>query len=98
MAGRRERARHRLAVPTGDDGVDELSDGQAVALGKSGAEVLALARATVEDGPESVRVAGIRPTHTPAVLITRGSCPRSRHRVHPCLAPASPESAPMDSG
>lgn len=30
------------------------------------------ARATVEDGPESVRLAGIRPTHTPAVLITRG--------------------------
>lgn len=30
------------------------------------------ARATVEDGPESVRIAGIRPTHTPAVLITRG--------------------------
>ncbi|MFJ9376891.1 DUF5958 family protein [Streptomyces sp. NPDC101455] len=30
------------------------------------------ARATLEDGPESVRTAGIRPTHTPAVLITRG--------------------------
>ncbi|MEU5002080.1 DUF5958 family protein [Streptomyces sp. NPDC021622] len=30
------------------------------------------ARATVEDGPESVRLAGIRATHTPAVLITRG--------------------------
>lgn len=30
------------------------------------------ARATVEDGSESVRIAGIRPTHTPAVLITRG--------------------------
>lgn len=30
------------------------------------------ARATVEDGPESVRLAGIGPTHTPAVLITRG--------------------------
>ncbi|MER7108836.1 DUF5958 family protein [Streptomyces sp. NPDC000229] len=30
------------------------------------------ARATEEDGPESVRLAGIRPTHTPAVLITRG--------------------------
>lgn len=29
-------------------------------------------RATVEDGPESVRIAGIRPIHTPAVLITRG--------------------------
>ncbi|MFF7019281.1 MULTISPECIES: DUF5958 family protein [Streptomyces] len=30
------------------------------------------ARATVEDGPESVRIAGIRPTHMLAVLITRG--------------------------
>ncbi|MER6230403.1 DUF5958 family protein [[Kitasatospora] papulosa] len=29
------------------------------------------ARATVEDGPESVRRAGLRATHTPAVLITR---------------------------
>ncbi|NEA54266.1 hypothetical protein G3I60_08905 [Streptomyces sp. SID13666] len=33
------------------------------------------ARATVEDGPESVRLAGIRPTHTPAVLIVRGQLP-----------------------
>ncbi|KES03712.1 hypothetical protein BU52_28750 [Streptomyces toyocaensis] len=30
------------------------------------------ARALTEDGPESIRRAGIRPTHTPAVLITRG--------------------------
>ncbi|MFB4298307.1 DUF5958 family protein [Actinomadura sp. NTSP31] len=30
------------------------------------------ARATVDDGPESIRRAGIRPTYTPAVLITRG--------------------------
>ncbi|MCX5079063.1 DUF5958 family protein [Streptomyces sp. NBC_00424] len=30
------------------------------------------ARATEEDGPESVRRAGLRPTYTPAVLITRG--------------------------
>ncbi|WP_255431316.1 DUF5958 family protein [Streptacidiphilus sp. PB12-B1b] len=30
------------------------------------------ARATVEDAPESIRSAGIRPTHTPAVLIARG--------------------------
>jgi hypothetical protein len=33
------------------------------------------ARATVEDGPEAVRLAGIRPTHTPAVLIARGRLP-----------------------
>ncbi|MET8572054.1 DUF5958 family protein [Streptomyces sp. NPDC004783] len=30
------------------------------------------ARALIEDGPESIRRAGIRPAHTPAVLITRG--------------------------
>ncbi|MEI5527952.1 DUF5958 family protein [Streptomyces brasiliscabiei] len=30
------------------------------------------ARATSEDGPESIRRAGIRPTHTPAALVTRG--------------------------
>ncbi|KES06298.1 hypothetical protein BU52_14605 [Streptomyces toyocaensis] len=30
------------------------------------------ARALTEDGSESIRRAGIRPTHTPAVLITRG--------------------------
>ncbi|MFB6839907.1 DUF5958 family protein [Streptomyces sp. NPDC056361] len=30
------------------------------------------ARAVTEDGPEGVRRAGLRPTHTPAVLITRG--------------------------
>ncbi|MGA4979851.1 DUF5958 family protein [Streptomyces cinereoruber] len=30
------------------------------------------ARALIEDGAKSIRRAGIRPTHTPAVLITRG--------------------------
>ncbi|MEU7648759.1 DUF5958 family protein [Streptomyces huasconensis] len=30
------------------------------------------ARATAEDAPESIRRAGLRATHTPAVLITRG--------------------------
>ncbi|MCY0939669.1 DUF5958 family protein [Streptomyces sp. H34-S4] len=30
------------------------------------------ARAVEEDGPESIRLSGLRPTHTPAVLITRG--------------------------
>ncbi|WP_149827201.1 DUF5958 family protein [Streptomyces tailanensis] len=30
------------------------------------------ARAVTEDGPEGVRRAGLRPTHTPVVLITRG--------------------------
>lgn len=30
------------------------------------------ARAVTEDEPESIRRAGLRPTHTPAVLISRG--------------------------
>ncbi|WP_328907379.1 DUF5958 family protein [Streptomyces sp. NBC_00234] len=30
------------------------------------------ARATPEDGPESISRAGLRPTHTPSVLIARG--------------------------
>ncbi|GHB07449.1 DUF5958 family protein [Streptomyces termitum] len=30
------------------------------------------ARAVTEDAPESVRRAGLRPTHTPAVLLARG--------------------------
>ncbi|MFF2382639.1 DUF5958 family protein [Streptomyces sp. NPDC058108] len=30
------------------------------------------ARAVTEDAPESIRRAGLRPTHTPAVLISRG--------------------------
>ncbi|WP_406286842.1 DUF5958 family protein [Streptomyces sp. NBC_00209] len=30
------------------------------------------ARAVAEDAPESIRRAGLRPTHTPAVLISRG--------------------------
>ncbi|WP_328580568.1 DUF5958 family protein [Streptomyces sp. NBC_00370] len=30
------------------------------------------ARAVIEDAPESIRRAGLRPTHTPAVLISRG--------------------------
>ncbi|MEU4497002.1 DUF5958 family protein [Streptomyces sp. NPDC023998] len=30
------------------------------------------ARATTEDGPEGIRRAGLRNTHTPAVLIVRG--------------------------
>ncbi|WP_069161725.1 DUF5958 family protein [Nocardia altamirensis] len=36
------------------------------------AEYCRQARATVDDGVESIRRSGIRPTHTPAVLITRG--------------------------
>ncbi|MFI2211569.1 DUF5958 family protein [Streptomyces sp. NPDC020141] len=36
------------------------------------AEFCIQARVLTEDGPESISRAGIRPTHTPAVLIVRG--------------------------
>ena len=39
------------------------------------------ARATVDDAAESIRRAGIRPTHTPAVLITRGRLPEQLTKV-----------------
>ncbi|MFE2888911.1 DUF5958 family protein [Streptomyces sp. NPDC059272] len=39
------------------------------------------ARATTEDGPESVRRAGLRATHTPAVLLARGPIDRQLGRI-----------------
>lgn len=39
------------------------------------------ARAVDEDGPESIRRAGLRPTHTPAVLITRGRIDQQLGRI-----------------
>ncbi|MGR4877893.1 DUF5958 family protein [Streptomyces sp. LARHCF249] len=39
------------------------------------------ARADDEDGPESIRRAGLRPTHTPAVLITRGPINRQLGKI-----------------
>ncbi|WP_089224598.1 DUF5958 family protein [Actinacidiphila glaucinigra] len=39
------------------------------------------ARATREDGEESVDRAGIRPTHTPAVLLTRGRLPEQLTKI-----------------
>ncbi|MGR3870796.1 DUF5958 family protein [Streptomyces graminifolii] len=39
------------------------------------------ARATTEDGPESVRRAGLRATHTPAVLIARGPIDRQLGKI-----------------
>ncbi|MEF9902054.1 DUF5958 family protein [Streptomyces hirsutus] len=39
------------------------------------------ARAVIEDGPESIRRAGLRPTHTPAVLITRGRIDRQLGKI-----------------
>ncbi|MFD5426917.1 DUF5958 family protein [Streptomyces sp. NPDC127084] len=39
------------------------------------------ARAVTEDGPESVRRSGLRPTHTPAVLITRGQIKQQLQKI-----------------
>ncbi|WP_405690857.1 DUF5958 family protein [Streptomyces sp. NBC_00057] len=43
------------------------------------------ARAAADDGPESVRRTGLRPTHTPAVLITRGRIDQQLGKIA-CLA------------
>ncbi|MEV5488624.1 DUF5958 family protein [Streptomyces bobili] len=39
------------------------------------------ARAVTEDGPESIRRAGLRPTHTPAVLIARGQIDQQLRKI-----------------
>lgn len=44
------------------------------------------ARAAAEDGPESIRRAGLRPTHTPAVLISRGRIDEQLGKIA-CLTP-----------
>ncbi|MFE5589226.1 DUF5958 family protein [Streptomyces sp. NPDC056549] len=61
---------------------------------KEQAEILVFLRhycvqagAVTEDGPESIRRAGLRPTHTPAVLITRGSIDQQLGKIAG-LAPA----------
>ncbi|WP_228985482.1 MULTISPECIES: DUF5958 family protein [unclassified Streptomyces] len=38
------------------------------------------ARAVIQDGPESISRAGLRVTHTPAVLVTRGRSTSSWER------------------
>ncbi len=58
-----------------DQGVnwfDRLANGEQFEVLRDLAGFCIQARATSEDGPESIRRAGIRPTHTPAVLATRG--------------------------
>lgn len=44
------------------------------------------AGAVTEDGPEGVRRAGLRPTHTPAVLITRGRIDQQTGQDRPARA------------
>ncbi|MFH9736789.1 DUF5958 family protein [Streptomyces roseolus] len=39
------------------------------------------AGAVTEDGPESIRRAGLRATHTPAVLITRGAIDQQLRKI-----------------
>lgn len=51
---------------------EELTDTEQFEVVRDLAGFCIQARATSEDGPESIRRAGIRPTHTPAVLVTRG--------------------------
>jgi hypothetical protein len=58
-----------------DQGVEwfeGLEDAEQFAVLRDLAQFCLQARATGQDAPESIRRAGIRPTHTPAVLLTRG--------------------------
>ncbi|GAA2828310.1 hypothetical protein GCM10010441_60920 [Kitasatospora paracochleata] len=45
------------------------------------AELCLHARATTEDAPEATARSGIRPTHTPAVLLARGHLAPQLHRI-----------------
>ncbi|NGO75244.1 hypothetical protein G6045_06055 [Streptomyces sp. YC504] len=56
----------------GIDWFENLSEDMQAAALRDLYQFCIQARATKEDGPASIRRAGIRPTHTPAVLITRG--------------------------
>ncbi|MCD0484894.1 DUF5958 family protein [Streptacidiphilus sp. ASG 303] len=51
---------------------EDLADAERFEVLRDLAAFCIQARATSDDGPESIRRAGIRPTHTPAVLVTRG--------------------------
>lgn len=59
-------------MPQGIEWFARLSDEAQSAVLRDLVQFCLQARATSEDGPESIRRASIRPTHTPAVLITRG--------------------------
>lgn len=52
------------------------------------------ARATAEDGPESIRRAGLRATHTPAVLITRGRIDQQLGKIASLPARRAPQVVP----
>ncbi|MEU9048582.1 MULTISPECIES: DUF5958 family protein [unclassified Kitasatospora] len=59
-------------ISQGIDWFEDLpSAEQSLAL-RDLAQFCVQARATSDDGPEAIRRSGIRPTHTPAVLITGG--------------------------
>ncbi|MFH8729095.1 DUF5958 family protein [Streptomyces termitum] len=45
------------------------------------------ARAVIEDAPESVRRAGLRPTHTPAVLLSRGRIDQQLGKIAALVPP-----------
>ncbi|GAA4585681.1 hypothetical protein GCM10023194_29070 [Planotetraspora phitsanulokensis] len=60
---------------------EELASEEQFAVLRDLAAFSTQAGATAEDGPESVFLAGIRPTHTPAVLITRGRLPEQLAKI-----------------
>ncbi|CAM4449236.1 DUF5958 domain-containing protein [Nocardia ninae] len=59
-------------MPDGVEWFESLGADQQFVVLRRAAEYCLQARATIDDGAESIRRSGIRPTHTPAVLIQRG--------------------------
>ncbi|MFF3226916.1 DUF5958 family protein [Nocardia suismassiliense] len=59
-------------MPDGVEWFESLDVDQQLVVLRHAAEYCLQARATIDDAAESIRRSGIRPTHTPAVLITRG--------------------------
>ncbi|MFG3001373.1 DUF5958 family protein [Streptomyces sp. NPDC048340] len=67
-----ELAQELRPIPEGIEWFEGLSPEEQFDVLRLLCQYCVQARATTEDGPESIRRAGLRPTHTPAVLITRG--------------------------
>jgi hypothetical protein len=67
-----ELAQRIRPVRQGIDWFEGLSDAEQFEVLRDLAGFCIQARATIEDGPVSIQRAGIRPTYTPAVLISRG--------------------------
>jgi hypothetical protein len=76
-----ELAQGLLPMPRGVEWFERLSAEEQLAALQDLAVFCLQARATREDGAESIETAEIRPTHTPAVLIVRGRMPEQLAKI-----------------